>query len=332
MPPLCPLRDIMQIDNDASDAIFNAILASDAPPSAKEFASELVDVWVNEAVPEDAANSVTVGVECGFWIRLDQTTFIVGAADRIAEDDDGIFAQEHKSTAKRSSYWNAEKWYDEISRAHQVATYASALRSGTWLIPTETVTEDGATLRSFDLRNFRVAEPRILVRAVSKGRPPELWPTAKGAFITINERRMEATLAAYRVVAEQIRAARRLTLTPWSLPGRQCVRFNKYKCRFYESCHKYEVAETSAVRVGVNLSPGSSAVLDYLIACNVIDVRDVNVVILSASTFGTWQQCAEEYRRDASGAKEEENENLQIGSVLHNALGVAYGTMKRRKD
>src|SRR5690242_7926005 len=92
-----------------AENVFNAIVSlSDVSVSAKELGAELAQLWVEQAVPYDR-QFTTLGVEVGFYVALDERTFVVGAVDRVAQDTEGVvlpagsvFFQEHKTTARRS--------------------------------------------------------------------------------------------------------------------------------------------------------------------------------------------------------------------------------------
>lgn len=307
------------------DKIFNTIVNVDAPAQAKEAAATLAETWVRECAEHDAKDR-TIAVEAGFYVKLAPNTFIVGAQDRLATNDTlPLFGCEWKTTGKgspaRGSYrgWNAEFWYDEISRAHQVGTYALGIKYGTFVDPR--VHESVVELRE------PLHDVNILVRAISKSSPPQIWPDARGAFVTISPDRMDKTRNAYLNAALHIRASRKSGLVPVALPGYSCVKYSKYPCGFYKVCH--EMRQPKAARPTYsNLSPGSARVLDALYASHAIDDPDA-LVILSATSYGEYRDCPEKERQSSLGQtgshEDDGNDNLNVGKVFHEAMATFYG-------
>lgn len=296
------------------NAVIQAIMGLDVPPAAKEEGLALVDAWTAEALPYDLQHRV-IGVEAGWWWRIEPKTIVVGAIDRLAQDDLGAFPQEHKTTKNRTRYWNSDSWFNEIQRGHQVATYAGGVKYGRFIKPE--IEERFAPLRAG-------YDGRVLVRAISKSKPPEFWPHPAGAFVTVDEKRIQATRNAYVNAAAGQRAMRASGQVPWQLPGYICTKFMKYPCPHTKVCHEYRQPPTQAWRA-ISLSPGSQSVVAHLVRLGEIDVdRDKDLVILSSSTLGDWMDCSEKWRQGSLGGGDESNENLDLGTVMHAAIGEIY--------
>jgi hypothetical protein len=305
----------------SSDEIFNSIVNLDVSASAKEAGSQLVETWLAECSEADTQDE-TIAVEAGFFVELAPNTFVVGAQDRIARNANlPLFGCEWKSTGAyspaRGSFpgWNAERWFEEISRGHQTATYALGLMRGTFV-------DEKVNRIIVDARKG-LEEISILVRAISKSKPPQIWPDARGQFVTVTKERMKAVTNAYLITAAQIRSSRQLALVPWQLPGYICKgKYNgKFPCRFLSNCEsqRYPVGDNKP-----HLSPGSQSVVDFMVERNVLDVRN-DPVVISASSYGDWQDCSEKWRQASVVNDEISNDNLDVGKVLHAALATHYG-------
>lgn len=338
----------MQIDENA---IFNAILAEGAGPAATEEASRLAEEWIQQCLAEDLKYKV-LAVETGFYIQLDSKTFVIGVEDRISEDGDGIFGSEWKTTKGATKFWTEDKWLEEITRAHQVSTYASALKYGTFCFK--------ATPTTFACQDrMNVPFPRILVRAISKSDPPVLWPGPEGAMLSFSDEDIEATLNAYRNAAAQIRTLRRGGLLPWQYPGKQCVRFGSHDCPSLDpsdrkSClgsnvhgliREQDLAPALRIFTPERVAqmkfrdfplfdtsdPASKNVMNVL--KNLVDVSDEEVVILSASQLETFYTCAEQYRQISYHIGGKENSSAtDTGGVFHAAVAeVGRQVMEAQK-
>src|SRR5581483_3133796 len=307
-----------------SEKIFNAITSQRLPAAATELGAELVDAWVEQCVAHDQAYR-TLLLEAGFYIPLGPKTWVVGACDRVMLDEEGVLLEEMKTTSAGSKTWTPERWYDQLAGGHQVATYAAALQRGSFIIAQERLPNwavvdcDGpAPPSERDITRFaigyekgglvwtpNVTSPRILLRAVSKSKPPQIWPTPAGAFVTVLDRRIDAALNAYRNEAAAIRARRATQLVPWQLVGQQCIKkfgFKEFPCQFLRACQTGEVALTECAAPGAGLSPGSNAVVQFLIKSGRIALDEYrDHVILSASSFENLQQCPELWRRLSEG-------------------------------
>lgn len=297
-----------------SERIFNTITSANFPALAVEQGSELVDSWISECFAEDQKRYKTLLIEAGFFIELDPVTFVVGACDRVMKDSEGVLIEESKSTSK-SKTWTAERWYESLVRGHQIPTYAAALKYGTFV--------EGEWAP-------RVAVPRILVRAATKSRPPEIWPSPEGQIVEPENSRIDAVLNMYRNEAVGIRAKRRTGLVPWAVPGKHCEKtygFKTYMCEFAEECGalRFPVAVPSFA----GFSPGSSEVVEYLVRVGKISLDNAaEVVILSSSSMEDAMQCSEKWRRRSVGQERESKESLEIGSVLHLGLKSYHEQLK----
>lgn len=325
-----------------SERIFNAILASGVTsPKSIETGSELVDSWVEQCQETDKKYR-TLGLEVGWFIALDERTFVVGAVDKLVVEpntidvDDGVVSGvRHKSdpfvferkTTSASKTWTAEKWFEDLRGGSQVATYAAALKWGTF-IQKETITGTPSLTSSFSAERTRetcyaVASPRVLARAITKTKPPMIWPTPDGAWIDFTDARLDAQMNAYRSEAAALHTRRRLGLVPWQTPGFQCTLtfgFTKRPCSAWNTCHEtLEFPVTDGRVRPLGLSPGSQTVVDHLITTGRIPLDNAgDVVVLSASSMKSAQQCSELWRQESIGAtRQDDNEAMDTGTVLH---------------
>lgn len=287
----------------------------------------LVDHWISECAELDRRDK-TLAVEAGFFVEVAPDTFVVGTQDRIAQSHvtGEVFGCEWKSTKHQTKMWTPEAWYESISGGHQVATYALGLKFGQ-------VIGEGV-IGTVPLREGEMMFPEdgsvnILVRAVSKSHPPVIWPDPEGKFVNVTSGRMEAMRSVYQNVAASIRVQRR-GKGPWQVPGLQCTNMFRSVCPLLSECRKFESfpTGTSLTSITQSFSPGSKKVVSYLIDSGRINEGNLGeVVVLSASTLGTYQQCPERWRREAASGEEEDNEFLDIGTVLHAGLAEVYSQM-----
>ena len=322
--------------------IFSAILASGVTsPKAIETGSELVDSWTSSCANVDRRYR-TIALEQGFFITLDPLAFVVGAVDKIAVEsechcesevcrcDKSPFVFEMKTTAAGSRGWTAEKWLGELASLHQVGTYGAALKFGTFI-------ERDENERVIGKKRYGVTNPRVLARAVSKSKPPQIWPDANGAWIDIDEGRINATINAYRNAAAAIRGQRYTGLVPWQLPGKHCIKSygtKEFRCERWKGCReegRYPAEEKWAELIKRGISPGSQTVVDYLLKSGRIplDADPRNVVILSASSYTDYAQCPEKWRQRRLAGDSEESEALDIGTVFHCAVLEYSQQMKK---
>ena len=302
--------------------IISSIVNAPISPSSREIAAELVDAWIQEHGAFDEQFE-TLAAEAPWYLWLDKDTLLVGVIDRIARDDEDILGTEWKSAkspqqnkdGSDSAWWNEEVWLEGISTGTQLAIYGLALSRGTFVL------DDGRRLWIPKVRN-----PRMLVRAAVKCSPPRFWPTnfEDGVF-RFPEAYLKKVYDALRAKAEQLRAARRSTLIPWALPGNHCTNRFKKLCPYHKDfCvagkHPADVPKT----VFDESDPGSVAI-QYALRNSKQPKNNPDLIIFSASSFDTSQQCPERYRLLMGGYTEKEQDaNLEIGTGLHTGLAQFY--------
>lgn len=313
-----------------TDRIANAILATSYSSGALELGSELCEAWALACAEHDQQFR-TLMLEAGFYIQLQPKTWLLGACDRVMADADGPMFEESKSTAnKKSKTWGSWEWFDSICEGHQIGVYGAAMSWGTFVARREVCDVVGGAHKpgcaegcgaEWQTQKFSVVEPRVLVRAATKFKPVEIWPTPAGAIVKIAQTKIESVLNVARNAAEAIRAMRGTGVLPWALVTHGCTKvygFSKFPCGFLESCKKGEY-KTGNQR-GEGLSPGSSQVLSYLVEREMLDLSDPEVVILSSSSLEDYLWCAERFRRRSNGEPEESKVDFEIGSVMHEGL------------
>ena len=295
-----------------TEKMTEAILNAGVSAVAKEEGSLLVDHWIthNQA---DASWKI-FSVEAGFVLWLDNLTAIIGAQDCICEEGGRIIGGEWKTSKEKDKYWNENAWLESISDGSQIAIYALALREGTYY-------EEGR-----EPFTPRVSVPRIRVRAISKSNPPELWPTdpSKG-IISFSDIELENVRNALLSKAAGIRGMKRAGVIPWQLPGIWCTNMFRRQCEHYSDCTQQIYPVTGRSRFDPN-DPAAKLALPH------INNDDPELVILSASSYGTASECAEKYRRNAltDHGRKEESLALDLGTVLH--AGVAAWYKEIRSD
>lgn len=311
------------------DRILEVLREQKVSAASLEEGASLVDFWIRETAPFDSL-STTLAVEAGFYIEPSPNTFIVGTLDRVAQSKETgeVFGCEWKTTKGKTKFWSPSIWLQSISASHQLSTYALGLRQGVFVEkerygPVPLL--KGQTMFPLD------GSINILVRAISKSTPPELWPSEEGKFVTLTKERMETTLNTYSNVAASIRGMRGTGVGPWQLPGIQCTNVFRKVCPFLEGCKKFESFSTvqSLIEMKKGFSPGSSKVIQHLVEIGKVNEgNERDVVILSASSLSSFQQCGERWRREAGSSGEEESEALEVGTVLHSGLGEFYSQLK----
>lgn len=312
--------------------VLEAIVSTGVSAFALEEGSGLVDYWISECADLDNENE-TLAVEVGFFFEPTPLTFVVGTQDRIFRNKKTglICGSEWKTTKQQTKLWTPEAWLESISNGHQVATYAAGLRYGNLLMGNSNT----GTIAPGDLAEDGSVD--ILVRAISKSHPPVMWPDSSGALLNISAPRIEAVINAYVNAAEGVRVKRKGGLVPWQVPGLQCMNMFRKECPFLKSCRSFEsfTSPSNLGELGKSFSPGSKTVVSKLIELGKITVDNLpEVVVLSASTLGTLQQCDERWRRESEASgDEEENEYLDIGTVLHAGVAELYRQqIKKEKE
>jgi len=307
-----------------SGRIFAAILASGVTnPKAVEAGSELVDAWVENCAVADQRYR-TLGLEVGWFIALDERTYCVGAIDKLAwepgSENEDPFVFERKTTSS-SKTWTVDKWLGDLQAGPQVATYALALQRGTFIFRRTEAVENVVVEKAFN-----VGFPRVLARAITKSKPPQMWPDANGAWLNLSPQRLNAQWNAFRTEAAAIRARQEIGVVPWQTPGFQCTLtfgFTKRPCSAWSVCHDTLDFPQGGVPLR-GLSPGSESVVKYLVETGriLLDRAD-EYVVLSASSFKSAQQCPELWRQESIGAtREDANEAMDTGTVLHAGMAA----------
>jgi len=308
--------------------IIDVLVAADLPPAAKELGADLCEKWIAKYLKIDLTRRI-IAVECGFHIWLDDTTLIVGMQDAIFQDEGGPFGGEWKSHKAPRMKLNGEPykgdteedWLREISTGPQLAIYALAQHAGIFY-------ENG---NPQPLR-LAVAKPRIMVRAAVKTNPPSYWPTdeAQGIF-AFEPEYLDGIESALLSCARQIRGARRgQEIVPWQLPGKQCFSWNR-DCQFLgdeknPGClqHCYPIGKETYV-----FNPHDPAFEGALKHCDPKKLENPELVVLSASSYQLFFECAEKFRRiTGHGGEKDESEALAAGTALHLALAEYYRQIK----
>jgi len=298
-----------------NEKIGQAIIDTGCSPLAVEDAAGtmekkgLVEYWI-ERNPGDV-NWKIVAVECGFVCWLDPDTVIIGVQDLLTEDAEGVIGNEWKTTKESSRYWNEEAWLEEISSGSQVGIYALGMHSGRYY--------EKSTRLAFEPK---VTSPRIRVRAVSKSNPPQCWPTKESGILTFSDADLARIESALLVKAAQIRVARRTGRVPWQLPGIWCTNKFKRQCEYYSDCTAGKIP-TGTLAFDQN-DPAYQLALPH-----VGDrVNDPELVILGASAYSAYSECAENGRRNTLKGNQEDSLALQIGTCFHAGAAEFYRQLK----
>ena len=345
LPPIDPNL----VSEETLEAVVDKIASLNLPPPAKIEAANLVEVWIRENAAFDS-QFPTVAVEIPFFLFVDKFTIVVGLIDRIALDNSGLFGCEWKTTKGTTKFWNEDKWLESISNGHQIGTYALAMKKAQFLIPSSSGAEitdwylkcapDGQVSANAEDPSVppiwtwapKIKSPRMMVRAITKESPSQIWPSQNGhAIFDFDRDKLTTVENAYFVKGEVIRAARLSGKIPWELPGMQCFsRYNRELCQCSEPfCAKGEhpVADPATAEFYfARNDPGSKAIraAGSLLRCPLNDPR---VVILSASSYDSARDCLELYRIQGLNLGKEENGALDIGSAFHEGVAEFYRRM-----
>lgn len=302
------------------DAIQEVLLGAKASPLATEEAARLVEGWLDASplFPETLLEWRLVGVEVPFYVQLEEKSFVIGVTDAIFQDADGPIFCEWKSRrapkirkdGKPYEGDDEDGWLEDISNGPQLALYALAATRGRFLLP-------------LDRYGFFIPSPRILVRAVVKSSPVQLWPAMdwrKGMFV-FHPAGVEAAWNAMTVKCRQIRSAREGGLIPWQLVGEQCE--NKYRrvCAFRDQfCRSHHHLP---MREGAASEPSETR--DRVCKALSLDPSDPELVMLSASGLAAFTQCMElgriRYEADLVDAGES-SFALEVGGVMHQGIAA----------
>lgn len=300
--------------------LLEAILATEASGLAKEESARLLEGFLEHesTLPERVEGWKVVGAEIPFYVPLEEKSYVIGVADAIFDTPLGIVIGEWKSRRAPklkkdgAAYAGDDEdgWLEDISGGAQLAFYALAAAQGSFLTEAHSL--------------FANREPRILVRAIVKSSPVQLWPRdwRKGMF-QFFPAGIDAARNSLTVKCRQIRAARASGLVPWQIPGEQCTNQYRRVCGNRDGVcrnHIYPPQRTTP-------NPDESETRKLITEVLQLDAMDPELVMLSASGFGAYTQCMElgrqRYEAEASGAPESSFE-LEIGSCLHVALASFY--------
>jgi hypothetical protein len=315
----------MKIDEQK---IIDILVAADLPPSAKELGADLCEKWIARHLKSDLQRRV-LAVECGFHIWIDDKTLVVGMQDGIFQDENGTLGGEWKSKKAPRVKLNGEPykgdteedWLLEISTGPQLAIYALAQHAGIFY-----------EVGNPNPLRFDVPVPRIMVRAAIKSNPPSFWPEeeANGIF-TFQPEYLDGIESALLSCAKQIRGARRdQEIVPWQLPGKQCFGWGR-ECQFLGSVaapgcvqHCYPIGKEVYI-----FNPNDPAFEGALKFCDPKKLENPELVVLSASSYQLFFECAEKFRQiTGHGGEKDESEALATGSALHLALAEYYRQVK----
>lgn len=300
------------------EKIVDAIINSGASPAGAEAASPLVDAYIADKIDRDTGLKV-LAVECGFVLKLDPKLVIIGVQDAIFQDANGEIIGDELKTAKEpkrnkdgsfSAWWNEDVWLSEIVSGPQLAIYALALRHATYW-------DAHGTQYKFEAKN-----PKIRVSAAVKSSPPMFWPSEGEGCFEFPDAGMKSTSDALKARAAQIRALRASGLVPWQMTGKHCQnRYNKQLCRFYdEFCSKREHPPLTIRPAAFNANdPASQLALPH-IDKELAD--DPEFVVMSASSYSDFTDCAEQWRlMNMCSGEKESNLALDTGTAYH--AGIA---------
>lgn len=293
---------------------------------------------------------LTLATELPFFFFPDKFTVVVGAQDRLAFDGDcvmrkepGIIGCEWKSTKGKTRYWNEEKWLQSIEKGHQIAIYALAQHEGFFVVPDDTVESERLQKYGnvvvpflgcpFVLWQPKVKNPFVMVRAITKENPPQIWPSEGQQGFEFSQVQLKKTRDALIAKAAGIRAMRMSGAIPWQLRGIHCEnRFSHTLCQYHDSyCAKNKPAAPTPEGVwGVEVTDPARSAFPAAEAMLRVKLDDPRVVILSASSYSEETDCNEKYR--LIGIETKENfyqDELNKGTGLHAALKVYYREMSK---
>lgn len=293
---------------------------------------------------------LTLATELPFFFFPDKFTVVVGAQDRIAYDEDcvmrkeaGVIGCEWKSTKGKTRYWNEEKWLQGIEAGVQIAVYALAHHEGFFVLPedatfSERIQQYGEIVVPFlgcpyVLWQPKVRKPYIMVRAITKESPPQIWPSEGQQGFEFSQVQLKKTRDGLIAKAAAIRAMRMSGAIPWQLRGIHCEnRFSHTLCQHYNgACAKNRTAVSTPEGVwGVEASDPARSALPAAEAMLRVKLDDPRVVVLSASSYAEATDCSEKYRLIGHETKENfYQDEIDKGTGLHTALKIYYREMSK---
>lgn len=302
---------------------------------AKEMALHLTQGWIDKYADEDFNGPSILGVELPFFVWIDPLTLVVGVQDRlIAEPLDYPFpaqGNEWKTkTPPRSKQYGEASWLDDMSHGSQLATYALALREGTYV---SSGVQQGLYAPGKGIKVNGVSDLRISARCAIKEIPPRFWPTKPGlATFTFTKKDTDSVKASLSNRAASIRAMRsNQFLIPWQSTGNHCFRQYGKTCEFLEKyCAKKDHPKGVPGYALSSGDPGMVAAKFALEQAYGSAELPENLVVLSASSYELGSTCMEKYRIETAGLDRNGNdEALDIGTGFHTGVAAVNRQIMR---
>jgi hypothetical protein len=285
--------------NTTHTAVDEIIRSADLSAEEAEMVSAMFDGWLKRFEREDARTR-TLAVEVPFTLDLGDGYVLAGVVDRIAEDRDGVLLCEWKTTRPPSKNWNEQAWLESLGFGTQVSFYALAAHEAEFA----------------SVGRLGIEQPRILVRAAVKSRPPAFWPSERPLVYQFRRPALDAARSAARAMCASLEALIGRP-APWQLPGPWCRQYG-YTCSYYAECTEriYPDADTTTLRPQAT-DPALVALSDVLSGAR---------VVLTASAYESAARCRELFRRYQSPADGGSvSRALAIGTVFHRLLAWHYG-------
>lgn len=291
-----------------SQLITDAILALDCSPLAKEEGGRLAESWIAMNHASDAAWEI-IAVECGFVCWLDKDTVVIGVQDLLTTDAEGFIGNEWKTSREPNKWYNEGVWYQELLEGPQLGIYAVAAQSGIYY--------EHGTGRTFEPK---VISPRLRVRAITKSADPQCW--AGDGIVEFSVARLEQVKEAFLAKAAAIRGMRKAGHVPWQIPGLWCTNKYKRQCEYFGDCTGQKWPS------GWAPFDSNDPAFTYSLPFIGERVSDPELVILGASAYSAYSECAEAGRRNTLAGNKEQSMALDVGSVFHAAIASYYRQVK----
>lgn len=310
--------------NIDQEQVLAALMEAEIGPAAREEASRLVEHVIERMPGLPESKWSVVSVETQFFIQLAPKWFCIGVGDAHFRDEHGLIHAEWKTkgapklTKAGEPYkgQDEDSWLDDISNDVQVAIYALAGHEGTF------IDSNDSQVR------FRSFEPRVMVRACVKSTPPQIWPHdyRKGLY-TFPLQALNATRNALLVKCQQIDAARKSGLIPWTLIGEQCE--NKYRnvCEFREEVCKKHLNPPSLRWGNTKLEDMVEGRRKWYETLK-MDPNDPEVILLSPHKYTDYTRCMERgrmrYEVGTVDTELQQSFEQEVGTGYHAALASIY--------
>lgn len=312
--------------------VFDALMATEIGPAAREEASRLVEGWLERLDTFPEVNWKCLFVETPFFIQLDPKFYVVGQCDAGFVDEIGVLTAEWKSRRAPklkkdgTAYAGDDEdgWLQDISNGPQLGVYALAEREGAFYRPNPELKSQFRTMNAL-LGSSKPRESRILVRAAIKSNPVVTWPGdyRKGLF-TFPGPLLDSVKSALLSEATAIRARRGLKQIPWAVPSIHCTNMYHRLCGLYKSCTErvYAPLEPKPWVDPEDKTPDPGFEVARLLD---LDYQDPELVVLSASMYSNYLWCPERGRAISGGhGEKEESFELEVGTGLHKGLASIY--------